>query len=275
MPRKKAKTKDWYWECEPAEVLADEDLANVPSPDGWLDEGLSCVGLYWLMLCVMHRSPRRGYLLDVNSLPLKTDSLARILRRSVGVVEKVQAVLISSGLFSVDKHGVPYSRGMVRREEIKRKRRKSGSLGGLASKRLLKQTVEQMVEQKEQQMLGMGIGVSAPSSSLLEGDFAQAKFAEAAERVAFLYRSTLRGRRPEEVTICVQAFVEMLAMGVSEETLTTDLKRGPPGRDRSEQLWQIKKRLLEGNGHGHKTSLTEAAGDMFEWAKQRDANDKP
>jgi hypothetical protein len=68
---------------------------------------------------------------------------------------------------------------------------------------------------------------------------------DAAERVAFIYRSSLRGRRPEELTVCAEAFTEMMAMGIGENELIADLKRIPPERDRNEHLWQIKKRLLE------------------------------
>lgn len=141
-----AKDEDWYWACEPALVLADEDLALCPAPDGWPDEGLSCLGLYFLMLCVMHRSPRRGYLLASNGLPLTTADLARLVRRPVEVVNKVQAVLLSRSLFSVSGQGEIYSRGMVKRQELRLKRQDSGSKGGKA-RVLVEQTLKEKVKQ--------------------------------------------------------------------------------------------------------------------------------
>lgn len=69
--------------------------------------------------------------------------------------------------------------------------------------------------------------------------------------MAFLYRSNVRGRRPEDIGESVAFFVEILAMGATEEALTADLKRGPPERDRHEYPWQIKKRIMASAGNGN------------------------
>ena len=274
MPHKKV-AKHWYWEAEQVKIAADEDLKLIGSPEGWPSEGLDCVGLWFLMFNLMARSARKGYLLDPadDRKPMTSSALAVLTGRTEAVISRIQAVILQRGLFSKNEDGIIYSRGLVKKEELSKKRSKSGRKGGLRTKDLLKQIVQQNIRQT----LGIGIGIDASSHSSNDGDFAQAKFREPAERLAFLYRSNLRGRRPESIDLCVQFFSELLALGVSEEWLTTDLKKSPPERDRNEHKWQIKKRALEAAGLSEKEKTNEPdryAGtrEAYERAKAREAN---
>jgi len=103
-------------------------------------------------------------------------------------------------------------------------------------------------------------------------------FSEPAKRLAFIYRSNLRGRKPEDMTICAEAFEEMLAIGATEESLTIDLRRRQGDRDRSEFLWEIKNRAKAalGLGNGKKTNgnLKQAAQEAYDWANERDLNEQ-
>jgi hypothetical protein len=250
--KKKPVAKDWYWEAEHDKIASDEDLRLIRSPAGNVDsKGLDCVGLWFLMLNLMSRSPRKGYLCDPvdKMIPLSLDDLSNLVGRPPEVVSLITEVILARRMFSKTDTGIIYSRGMVKREELRRIRSKSGRAGGKRSQVLLKQKFEQNTEQT----LGIGIELNPLDSSNV-GVFARAKAganldqATPAERVAFVYRSHVRGRRPEDVSVCIEAFEEMLAMGVTEEALTPDLKRGPPARDRSEFLWQIKNRAFKAAG---------------------------
>lgn len=231
-------SKDWYWECESAEVLADEGLALISSPDGWPDEGLSCVGLYWLMLCVMHRSPRRGYLLDPTSgLPLTTAGLARMVRRSVQVVDRVQQVILTSGLFSADKHGTIYSRGMIKREELRQKRREAGSKGGAAAA-LLKQAGQQT----PQQTLGVG---------MLEGNPRKEEIPKAGISLGALWiwlSRRKKGRTKAEDPDDAQAMFDewQRAHGLTLAEIEAEISRD--GRDKSESLGEFRQRWFREKG---------------------------
>lgn len=262
---RKATTKDWYWEAEQDKIASDDDLRFVPSPEGWPSQGLDTVGLWFLILNEMARSKRKGYLSDPfnGELPLTTDALAFKVGRPVDVVARVLEVILARNLFSKTASGIIYSRGMVRREELRKKRSKSGKKGGLKTKGLL----EQIVKQSAQQTLRVGIEESN-SSSLPEGSFAQAKFDDAAGRLAFVYRSHVRGRRPDDVSVCVEAFAEMLAMGLTESAIDADLRRGPPARDRSEHLWQIKARLFRAAGIGNGKTDADLMGGIAAFANR-------
>ena len=271
-PKKKPASKDWYWEAEQDKIAADPDLKLIRSPEGGPhdSEGLDCVGLWTLVMNLMAMSSRKGYLSDPadRDKPMRFTDLALLVSRSECLVSRLMEVILKREMFSKNEQGIIYSRGMVRKEELRKIRSKSGRKGGLRSQVLLKQNFKQNTEQT----LGIGIGIETPSSS--NGvDFAQAKFDDAAHRLAFLYRSCLKGRRPEEETIVVQAFTEMLAMGATEDEITRDLKRGPPARNRAEYLWQINNRLLEQNT-GKVGKLEQAAIDAREWANGEKINEQ-
>lgn len=250
MAGKKTVAKDWYWEAEQNRIAADVDLKLIPSPEGWESEGLECVGLWFLMFNLMAMSVRKGYLLSPadDRKGMTTSELAVLTGRTVAVVSRIQAVILQRGLFSQTEDGIIYSRGLVRKEELRKKRSKSGKKGGLRTGDLLKQIAKQNAQQT------LRIRIQNASESFNGDDFAQAKveakFDDAARRLAFVYRGAIRGRRPEDESVCVEAFAEMLAMGLSEDLLTSELRKGPPQRDRGEYLWQIKKRLGVGTANG-------------------------
>lgn len=245
--KKIAAAKEWYWEAEQDRIAADEDFKLIQSPADWPGEGLECVGLWFLLFNQMARSKRKGFLCDLvdTRKPMSPYDLAKLTGRSASVVLLVMNVLLERNLFSKNDQGIVYSRGLVRKEELRLVRSKAGKKGGLRSQVLLKQIVEQNTEQT----LRIGILIP-PDLSSPDGDFAQAKVGanEPAARLAFVYQSSVRGRRPEELSVCFDAFAEMIAMGVEEEAATVYLKKKPPARDRSEYLWQIKNKLYVAAG---------------------------
>lgn len=259
---KKCKNKDWYWEAEQNKIAADEDLKLIRSPAGWPSDGLDCVGLWFLMFNLMARSARKGYLSDPSDdrKPMSGDALSVLTGRSPAVISPILDVILARKMFSKNEEGIIYSRGLVRKEDLRKKRSKSGKKGGKRTQDLLKQ----VLEQNSKQTLRIGIN-NTPDSKDTGGDFAQAKVEanEPAERLAFLYRSCIRGRKPEDLCVCVEAFAEMLAMGLSEDVISADLRRGPPDRDRGEYIWQIKARLFKAKG-----GVDERSADPFAGFKQ-------
>lgn len=104
-------------------------------PSDWLsDERLRACsgearGLWIDMLCLMHKSDRRGYL-QLNGQPLTLDQLARSTGRSTEESARQLQELKTSGVFSVTEHGVIFSRRMVREEGKSVKCSEAGRLGG-------------------------------------------------------------------------------------------------------------------------------------------------
>lgn len=167
-----ARSKDWYWECRSADVLADQCLGLIPSPDGWNDEGLSCVGLYWLMLNVMHQSPRRGYLINpLNGSAMTVEELARNVKRSTETVKKVLQVIMDASLFSTTQEGVIYSRAMVAKEEKKARFQKYGKRGGnpsLVKKKRVKGRDNPTVNGRDNPTVSIGIGLRVDSENIID-----------------------------------------------------------------------------------------------------------
>lgn len=112
-------------------------------PGDWLKDpavrsvSLAARGLWTDMLCLMHESPRRGYLQHSNGKPVTAEQLARMTGCSTDEVSRLLRELEDAGVFSCTDHGVIYSRRMVRDEKIREIRSRSGRLG--AEARLLKQ----------------------------------------------------------------------------------------------------------------------------------------
>ncbi|GAB4133109.1 MAG: hypothetical protein Kow0040_14930 [Thermogutta sp.] len=105
-------------------------------PGDWLkDPALRSVsvaarGLWIDLLCLMHESPRRGYLQHANGKPVTTEQIARMTGCSAEEVSQLLQELEYSGVFSCTEHGVIYSRRTVRDEAIREKRREAGLKGG-------------------------------------------------------------------------------------------------------------------------------------------------
>lgn len=82
------------------------------------------------MLCLMHESPRRGYLQHMTGQPITPDQLARISGEALGVVLPLLQELEDSGVFSRTEHGVIYSRRIVKDEKRRKDQAKDGHSGG-------------------------------------------------------------------------------------------------------------------------------------------------
>lgn len=105
-------------------------------PRDWTaDTGLRSVsiaarGLWIEVLCIMHQSPDRGYLLNTLGGKIDAPQLARAVGEPVDTVAALLAELEAAGVFSRDDRGVIVSRRMVRDESFRAKCREVGKLGG-------------------------------------------------------------------------------------------------------------------------------------------------
>lgn len=157
----KAKSKEWYWEAEHDKIAADENLKLIRCDPGD-SEGLECVGLWFLMMNLMARSARQGYLVSPadDREPMSATELAVLTGRSAAVVSRLLSIVLQRGLFSKTDDEIIYSRGLVRKAQIRKIRSKSGKKGGLRTQDLLKQTLEQ----KDKQKLGIVMGIELNSN---------------------------------------------------------------------------------------------------------------
>ena len=92
--------------------------------------GYAARGLWKDMLCLMHESPRRGYLQYENGKPVTTEQLARMTGGSLDEASRLLLELESSGVFSRTEHGVIYCRRMVKDDQARKKQSEFGKLGG-------------------------------------------------------------------------------------------------------------------------------------------------
>jgi hypothetical protein len=86
-------------------------------------------GVWFELLLLMHCSEERGKLV-LNGRPMTSSGLARLLGMTEGEVKDAIDVLIASGVASRDASGAIVNRRMVREEEIRRKRKEAGKVGG-------------------------------------------------------------------------------------------------------------------------------------------------
>jgi hypothetical protein len=238
-----AKAKDWYWEAEQEKIAADPNLLLIRGPDeGLPTEGLECVGLCFLMLNQMSRSSRKGYLSSVQNpaLPMTTEQLAVLTGRSVEVTARVLAVVMEWDFFSLSADGFIYSRGMVRKEELRKKRALAGRKGGLRSQEiLLKQVVEQQVEQsvrikdksssKEEITnppdFSPRVGGCKGEGNLLEQN--SSKTPSVATLTA-VWRDNVSGREPESEKVCNKTFQDMLGEGIPGDAILAEMSKRLP-----------------------------------------------
>jgi hypothetical protein len=110
---------------------------------------LAARGLWSILLCVAHKSARRGYVQSASGKPLSLDELATLCGCSTEEVSRLLHELETAGVISVNRHGVIYSRKMLREQDLSEKRRQAGRMGAEKTHGLPRQTdlPGQMVKQ--------------------------------------------------------------------------------------------------------------------------------
>lgn len=107
-------------------------------PGDWMKEPavrtcpLAARGLWIDMLCLMHESPERGYLLTASGEAMTVGELSRVVGSSPGNTQRAVDELKRSGAYSTDADGVIYCRRMVRDDELRAVRAVAGAAGGRA-----------------------------------------------------------------------------------------------------------------------------------------------
>lgn len=86
-------------------------------------------GLWMEMLCIMHASERRGFLL-LNGRAIEPRQLAKLVGESPDEVAEFVQELEANGVFSRDDEGVIFSRRMSRDHAFREQQRELGRLGG-------------------------------------------------------------------------------------------------------------------------------------------------
>lgn len=105
-------------------------------PRDWMaDDRLRLVsvaarGLWMDVLCLMHQSPERGYLLSAAGDALDPAKLARVVGETATTVTALVAELETAGVFSRDDRGVMVCRRMVRDEAFRERQSRVGRMGG-------------------------------------------------------------------------------------------------------------------------------------------------
>jgi hypothetical protein len=105
----------------PRDWMGDEALrlCSLPARGLWID-----------LLCLMHSSPRRGYLQTANGLPLPLEQIARMTGCSTDEVTRLLQELKDSGTCDCTEHGMIFSRRIVREESKRAKCSDAGKKGG-------------------------------------------------------------------------------------------------------------------------------------------------
>lgn len=127
-------------------------------PGDWMRDpalravSLAARGLWIDMLCLMHESPRRGYLCFSDEEGMKFEHLARIFSVEKRTLKRLLDELETCRVFSRE-NGIIYSRRMVKDQHLTEIRREAGKAGGNPA--LLKQSAKQnpqgVLIQNEQQ----------------------------------------------------------------------------------------------------------------------------
>jgi hypothetical protein len=135
-------------------------MAKLPAfqfyPADWLNDiklqscSLAAQGLLLNLMCLMHQSEVYGKLL-INGVQPPSREVAHLLRTRSNTYAARLAELLLKGVLHEDENKVICCKRMIKDEQIREVRRKSGKLGGNP---LLKQGVKKWVKQK-----------STPSSS--------------------------------------------------------------------------------------------------------------
>jgi uncharacterized protein YdaU (DUF1376 family) len=86
-------------------------------------------GIWFELLMLMHCSEERGRLV-LSGKPMTTVALSRLLGLSERETSSAVEILVSQGVASRDKRGALINRRMAREEDIRKKRKEAGALGG-------------------------------------------------------------------------------------------------------------------------------------------------
>lgn len=143
-------------------------------------------GVWFEMLCLMHESEQRGKLI-VGGKPAQNDLVARLLGLSRQDYETTLKRLMESGVPSVcETTGAVMCRRMVRDEEIRLTRRRSGQMGG--NPVLVKQKVNQITEGEDEVVNGKNHGPTVGHALLwqTESNRLGSDYTAAETRKAFL-----------------------------------------------------------------------------------------
>lgn len=92
--------------------------------------GLEARGLWLELLCLMHQSPKRGYLVGANLEALEPAELAKLVGVSLKKFNALLGELFSKGVASRDEGGVLFNRRMAKELETSEARSKAGKVGG-------------------------------------------------------------------------------------------------------------------------------------------------
>jgi hypothetical protein len=87
-------------------------------------------GVWIDILCAMHTSAKRGYLILPTGAPMHAGHIARMIGIPEAEMLPLLTELEQAGVFSRDANGAIYSRRMVRDETVLQTNRANGSLGG-------------------------------------------------------------------------------------------------------------------------------------------------
>lgn len=94
---------------------------------------LEARGLWIEMLCLMHKSPKRGYLIQANFQATSKQDLSSILGVDIKAVEKAWQELEYKNVFSITDDKIAYCRRMVKEQELKEQKIEAGRKGGIIS----------------------------------------------------------------------------------------------------------------------------------------------
>jgi hypothetical protein len=250
------------------DILADTELKSVP---------IAAKGFWLDLMCLMHLSPRRGFLLQENGQPFSLETLAKISGISTEEADHLLQCLVNSAALSVsdDEPRVPYSRRMAREARLGEVRAGAGSKGGRKRvKNLLEQNSSKGPSKPSSKPLGSDYSslseekeesIHTPLEGGL-GGFAQANLKQTIARLA-QKAALLRGRRNDrkEIERWEAHLAELFKAGLVEAAIDAELDSSE--RSRTETAWDFEKRMKPMSSRKSKSAMTEAIRASAEWAK--------
>ncbi len=239
----------------PDEYLSDEKLRLCSS---------AARGLWTDIICLMHKSVRRGYLQQSSGKPYSLEQIARINGHPTDEVSQWLQELIDAGAFSANDTMVLFSRRMVKEHGIYLARKSAGQKGGFATAKT-QQTDSKDGSKPPSNLLPSGIlpsGFSSPEElggvgereTIIDFDLSPADLAQ-----LFAFHSTLPLTHQAKDAIGMTPWFDSLSKQVDPAKIRTEILL-PDGigygqRDHGELPWQFKARLTgEKNGKPQRSS---------------------